>query len=727
MNGITRYINKERFRFSLAGLILLLFVCVKARADVFSYTKDKAEVPTAVTGMAWSVLEDKEGTLTYQQAFNAAGYQKIDKQIANLGVSNSVFWLKASVHNGANSYPLLLMLEQPQIDKAEIYSFSNGSLISVDSISKWEPFYNRTYHDANYVFNTGALPDSTVELLIKIKSSAQLVFPIKLGTEKQIAESSDKKELLYALFSGIIIVMSLYNLFVYFTVRDRSYLLYVIYILLVGVTQTTLPGFTFKYLWPQSSWMALQAPTIFACLGAMAAIEFIKEFLRTKEHVRRLHYGLLVFNGIFVVGLLFSLSGNRTLGFQIMQANTAIASLYSLYTSYRIYKLGYRPAKFFLYAWTILLIGAVVFVLKDAGIVPYNTLTTFALQITSVIEVVLLSFALADKINILRKEREEAQALAVTAAQENARIVKEQNVILEAKVSERTKELKESNDGLNKALKDLKDAEMQLVESEKMASLGQLTAGIAHEINNPINFVTSNVKPLKRDVDMLITMLNQVEEISLLDEPADGKRQKIDSLKEEYDFDYLKTEIQYLLNGIHEGSSRTAEIVKGLRIFSRLDEDDLKKADINEGLESTMVIVNNQIDNVRITKNYGDLPLVECYPGKLNQVFLNMISNALHAVKSRHGNEKTGELTIGTYRKEDKVYISIKDNGTGMNEDTKKKLFEPFFTTKDVGEGTGLGLSIAYNTIVKHNGAITVNSVLGEGTEFLIEIPIVHQ
>lgn len=199
--------------------------------------------------------------------------------------------------------------------------------------------------------------------------------------------------------------------------------------------------------------------------------------------------------------------------------------------------------------------------------------------------------------------------------QENARIVSEQNVILEAKVTERTVELKASNDGLSKALIDLKEAESQLVESEKMASLGQLTAGIAHEINNPINFVTSNVKPLKRDVEMLLEVVETIEKVTFSDIPAPEKQKQIDSYKMDIDYDYLKTEIDHLLNGINEGASRTAEIVKGLRIFSRLDEDDLKRADINEGIDSTLVIVNNLLNNrIEVVKNYGILPLVECYP-----------------------------------------------------------------------------------------------------------------
>jgi signal transduction histidine kinase len=156
-----------------------------------------------------------------------------------------------------------------------------------------------------------------------------------------------------------------------------------------------------------------------------------------------------------------------------------------------------------------------------------------------------------------------------------------------------------------------------------------------------------------------------------------------------------------------------------------LDEDDLKKADLNEGLESTLVIAKNLLTNkIKINKGYGDLPEVECYPGKLNQVFLNIISNAVYAVQEKFGNHTGGKITIMTNHNGESVYISIKDNGKGMDAQTKKKVFEPFFTTKDVGEGTGLGMSIAYNIIKKHKGSINVNSNEGEGTEFILQIPI---
>jgi len=271
----------------------------------------------------------------------------------------------------------------------------------------------------------------------------------------------------------------------------------------------------------------------------------------------------------------------------------------------------------------------------------------------------------------------------------------------------------------------LKQAQSQLVESEKMASLGQLTAGIAHEINNPINFVTANVKPLRRDIDILLEAFKFIEDVLLEDLSLEEKQKKINEYKEEEDFEYLIIEIDQLLRGIHEGATRTAEIVKGLKIFSRLDEDDLKKADINEGLDSTLIIANNLLNNnITVVKNYGSIPLIECYAGKLNQVFLNIISNAAYAVHKQFEDQSGGEIVIETTNDQESIFIKFKDNGIGMDAKTQQKIFEPFFTTKDVGEGTGLGMSIAYNTIKKHNGGIQLNSEPGKGTEFIIQLPI---
>lgn len=709
-------------------LIVLIFICILFQKNAFAqtpvvYRNAGINVPFGNTVL---ILEDKNSTLSAPEAVNASGYIQTTQQVPNLEMSSSAFWVKFAITNLSNEPDLAIEYPYPTIDSVLFVEIGNtGDLKSIAS-GEYQPYNQRLVKHQNYIFNINIPQGTTKTFLLRIKSSEQIQLPLTVGTPQSILESLTEKDLIFGLYAGIILVMLFYNLFVYFTVRDSIYLNYVLYILFVGLTQACVQGYAQRFLYSNSPYLANLMMVIAPVFVGVTAIAFLKRFMAVKDYTPVLNKILNVFLGIYAVILGLGFLGYYQAAAQIVQINAGVASLFVFSVSVIIARKGYKPAKFFLIAWTIFLASVIVFVLRNFNVLPYNNFTYYALQIGSALEVILLSFALADKINTFRKEKEESQAQAFLALQENARIVSEQNVMLETKVNERTIELRASNDELNKTLKDLKEAEMQLVESEKMASLGQLTAGIAHEINNPINFVTSNVKPLQRDIDMILDILDKVEELTYSDIAQDEKKKKIDAVKQEYDFEYLKTEIGYLLKGINEGSSRTAEIVKGLRIFSRLDEDDLKKADINEGLDSTTIIVNNLLDNkIEIIKDYDSLPLVDCYPGKLNQVFLNIITNGIHALKSKFNDQKGGVVTIKTRRiNDDKILISIKDNGTGMTEQTKKKLFEPFFTTKDVGEGTGLGLSIAYNTIKKHNGTINVESEIGEGTEFLIEIPI---
>jgi len=284
--------------------------------------------------------------------------------------------------------------------------------------------------------------------------------------------------------------------------------------------------------------------------------------------------------------------------------------------------------------------------------------------------------------------------------------------------------LVETNHALSKTLEDLKEAQSQLVDSEKMAGLGQLTAGIAHEINNPINFVTSNIKPLELDILDLDTVIKMYED---LDPEQELKPQiaNIESFKKQIDIVFVREEIKSLLSGIGEGARRTAEIIRSLKNFSRLDENDTKPVDLNEGISSTLVLVKNTFpDQMQVIREFGNLPLVECLPGKINQVFMNLITNAVHAIKSKEPKDDKGLLTIKTWEEGSDVKISIKDSGTGMPDEVKQKIFEPFFTTKDVGEGTGLGLSIVFRIIENHGGNIDVITKLNQGTEFIITLPI---
>jgi len=278
--------------------------------------------------------------------------------------------------------------------------------------------------------------------------------------------------------------------------------------------------------------------------------------------------------------------------------------------------------------------------------------------------------------------------------------------------------LKAQNEELEFTMEQLKETENQLVQSVKMASLGQLTAGVAHEINNPINFVMANVNPLKNDIADLIEVMQKYDE-TIKANLLNDRFTDVDKLKEELEYPLLLEEIENLLKGIEDGGKRSANIVKGLRNFSRLDENEMKLASINEGLESTLLMLKSSFNNrIDVVKDFGKFPEVLCFPGKLNQVFMNILSNAGQAIESN------GTIFIKTYTDENKVYISIKDTGPGIKEESKNKIFEPFYTTKDVGKGTGLGLSISYGIVKDHDGEIEVKSKIGKGTEFLIVLPL---
>jgi signal transduction histidine kinase len=270
---------------------------------------------------------------------------------------------------------------------------------------------------------------------------------------------------------------------------------------------------------------------------------------------------------------------------------------------------------------------------------------------------------------------------------------------------------------LELTVENLKQAQSQLIQSEKMASVGILTAGIAHELNNPINFMSGNVFPLQQDLKEVFSVIERYDEAIRLNK-LENYFSDVEQYKENMEFSFLIKEIYSLLKGIEEGAKRSGEIIKGLRSFSRLDDEMCQFYDIHEGIDSTLVLLQNKIkDKITVRKDYGEFDGLECFPSKLNQVIMNIITNSIQAMDGE------GELFIQTVSSAIGVKIIIKDNGKGMTPEVKEHIFDPFFTTKEVGQGTGLGLSLSYGIIERHNGNIDVISEPGKGTEFIISLP----
>jgi two-component system NtrC family sensor kinase len=298
----------------------------------------------------------------------------------------------------------------------------------------------------------------------------------------------------------------------------------------------------------------------------------------------------------------------------------------------------------------------------------------------------------------------------------------EQLLATSAKVEARNTELKNT-------LRRLEETQTQMIQSEKMASIGQLAAGVAHEINNPTGFVSSNLKTLldyQQDIAELIGKYQSFTEALKSNGNFDGLSdaiqegiQELNAFENDIDIQYIMEDITDLIGDCREGTDRIKKIVLDLKDFAHPGEDKIQSLDINSGLESTLNVVNNEIKyKATVTKEFGDIPTIKGYPQQLNQVFMNILVNAAQAI------EKKGEIVIRTSLVESQVEVKISDTGCGIPGENLQKIFDPFFTTKDVGKGTGLGMNIAYNIIKKHQGTIAVDSQVGEGTTFTIRLPV---
>ena len=717
----------------LFSLILFLYpLSIKAQDTLF-YTADQT---LRDVGQYVYFYKDETNALSFEQIKNLpdAAFQKSTSTPLRFGITTASVWLKFAVKNQTD-LPLFLAFQSNALSALNAFIYDEAG-----KLTEKDAFADKELRRANVVLNLGTSPKF---LYVKIRSDFSLQLPLVLSRLAPLSFHYYKLDVKNGLCLGILMAMALYNLFIFYLVKDRLYLYYCLYILTSLWTMAHLSGLGLL-IWGDYPLITRFVGVPFVLLSAWL---FTVRFLNLDINMPRTYIAIKILCFLIACIIPIDFLNLQVIRGAAQQLLTPISTISMLIVGILSHFQGNKSAKYYVFAWVFFLVGGIITSFSYSGILPFNYFTSNAVLFGACVESILLAFALANRINIYRAESAEAQALAFQRLEENERLareqnkslaenerlVREQNKVLEEKVHERTTELETS-------LETLKATQNQLIQSEKLANLGELTAGISHEIQNPLNFVT-NFSELS--VDLVKDLKEEMEKSPLT--PEGGM---IISSKDKAYIDELFADLASNQEKIKHHGRRASSIVKGMLEHSRASSGVRERIDINQLADEYLRLsyhglrAKDKTFNADFKTDFADsLPKIAVVPQDLGRVLLNLINNAFYAVNQRKqnvGEQNVGEVSnladVGAYQPtvivstqqiDNQMIIKVKDNGTGMPEGVKAKIFQPFFSTKPSGEGTGLGLSLSYEIVTKgHGGTLEVESTVGVGTVFIVRLPI---
>jgi signal transduction histidine kinase len=695
-----------------------------------------------------------------------------NKDSLSLGFNTNNLWINFDVINiCCETENWYLELGYPPIDYIHFYQITeDGKIIEVqDGDLTLTP--KNAIRSKFFNFKIKVPYNGKVKIFLKIRSDSSLAIPLNLYSAEGFAEKILLEEYFFGIFSGIMLIMALYNLFLYFSIKENSYLYYIMYIISFLLQSLSLRGYI-RLFFPEWVYLNNIAPILFTELSLFFGLNFTSSFLLTKQYLPRIHKLLLFYMIVPFIGICLVIFTTYTIAIKFATATSFLCSFLLLISGYASFKNNFRPARFFILGWGMISIGMILYALRMAGILPHNLFTNSSYQIFSILEILLLSLALGDKINIFKKEFSSN---------------------LEIKVTERTRELSAMIEIVNEqkkevelTLEELKNTQAQLLESEKKASLGQLVSVVAHEINNPIgaiqasseiaeisfNSILSDFIPFIRSLDsnqlkhfndLLRFSLDSITYSSTRTERNIKKMIKIEL--EEYKSNdtntinkinellselkligKFNTYIKYFsekelltvlenirlfvtefrsLKYIDLSVQKTSKVIFVLRKYLSTDIIGEKKIiSINEQIDKVLELYDNYInDNIKIEKSFADDTTLNCIADDLIQVWRNLILNSIQSMQSTDKNLIIITKRISENEKEI-IQITITDSGIGIEENNFSNIFKPFYTTKPIGEGIGLGLYTCKTIIEEHGGSIEFQSEKNN-TTFMIKLPII--
>jgi PAS domain S-box-containing protein len=758
-------------------------------------------------GLHIDYLRDDTGSLSIEDVSGAAFPSRFvpsTSETLGFGFVDAAYWLRFTIHNpGDRQVKYYLQVEYPLLDSLDLYSRNQDSEngYGVVRTGDHQPFWERPIKHTDFVFEIVLEAGATQEYFLRCQTSSSMNLPLMLLSQSALAENLGTKKMMLGFYFGILLVMLIHNLFIYFSIRDNAYLYYVLFVAFYLLFQFSLNGITFQYLWPDMIWWGNNCIPLFLFAAYFFGTKFTRTILNSRQIAPRFDTILLWLQRVSFCGLFVPFFAGYAISIRL---GTLLAMTVFVYiiTGFRCMIKGYRPAVYYFVAWPVSMIGVTLYSMKTFGLLPHNFITNWGIQFGSAWEVILFSMSLADRFHLMKKDQERLQVEHAGQLQKANERLEASNTELQQEVVERRRiesALRESretarallNAPLNVAalldengivldandtlaaelgitVKDLvgthlwshfpldsvveqrkryavkvlksgkpvrfednrqqlwydnvffpvmdgegmvnkvailgydiskrKEAEQRRQELEikalaqaKLASLGEMATGIAHEINQPLSYI------------------KVIYESTL----ADIREQRLNE-------EEVADDCREALRQVH----RISKIIEHMRVFGRTDLEDSERVYLPKVFDNAMIIFGERLRlaNIEIQCEVEEnLPAVSGNKNKLEQVFINLLQNSRDALAEKEGALITIEMR---YEAEaDVVSIVFGDNGAGIEVAAREKIFEPFFTTKEVGMGTGLGLAIVYGIVREHNGSVSCESEPGRGAWFKFKIP----
>ena len=617
------------------------------------------------------------------------------------GSTGYAHWYKIEVDYNVDNHRLFF--SDPLLDTIDVYFVCDSTLVRHSRSGSNFKFDQR---ELDVSFISFLVPEGVQTLYIRLKHEASFQFPLIVIPLKEFIKKGRTYNLLLGLYFGVLLFLMLYNFFIYLSLKDKTYLYYIFYLFFLIIVNATVKGISFQYVWPNVPQLN-SFNSSYAALVLLFMALFVMSLLQIKTHLPKLKSGFYVFIGSFVLVIITDLI-SKQISSLLIQSVSVFFAIFLIIVSVYSYRKGDRVGQFFLFAWGFYMLMVILFIAQNNGFVLSSLFTRNAVFVGSFIEAILFSFLMAYRIKILRRDKEIAQQREIKLQIDKQGILESQAIELQIKVDDATSKLKRY--------------QSDLVQSEKMNSLGRMAAGVAHEINSSIHVSGTSISIIDRNIGFLRNCLRQFETTDLNHSTISCKLEVEKTFRAQ--MNKILNDLAVSVSKAELGIKRTVKITEGLNYFSKVGASTaVISTDINRDISSMLTLQRSILsESIQIDMNLGKIPNLYCKAKDLNQAFLSIFDNAVLAI-----NEKPlpgrGTIQIDTKVVDDHVIISFKDDGVGINDKVLDRIFEPFFTTRPF-ISKGLGLSSAYGTVKEHRGEVTVESKEGKGSVFTIVLPL---